>query len=85
MSKFAPAGIKSSMGGSNLPSMSLKKKKISKSKMSLVDPDNVRNMKSQQKHLKNVVNQSKMSKESVSDESFHDNGSDDLEAELEKL
>lgn len=53
--------------------------------MSLVDPDNVRNMKSQQKHLKNIVNQSKMSKESVSDESFHDEGSDDLEAELEKL
>lgn len=47
MSKYAPAGIKSSMGGANLAAMSLKKKKISKSKMSLVDPDNVRNMKSQ--------------------------------------
>jgi hypothetical protein len=31
------------------------------------------------------MGQSKMSRESVSDNSFHDHGSDDLEAELEKL
>ena len=47
MSKFAPAGIKSSVNGGAFGAMSLKKKKLSKSKMSLVDPDNVRNMKSQ--------------------------------------
>jgi|LauGreDrversion4_2_1035121.scaffolds.fasta_scaffold117741_3 hypothetical protein len=47
MSKFAPAGIKSSVNGGSFGAMSLKRKKISKSKMSLVDPDNVRNMKSQ--------------------------------------
>ena len=51
MSKFAPAGIKSSVGGGGaFGAMSLKKKKLSKSKMSLVDPDNVRNMKLQSKH-----------------------------------
>jgi len=44
MSKFAPAGIKSSMGGGGMD-MALKKK-ISKSKMSIVDSENVRNMKS---------------------------------------
>ncbi len=84
MSKFAPAGIKSSMGGVGM-GMALKKKKISKSKMSIVDSENVRNMKSQQKHQKSIMGQSKMSRESVSDDSFHDHGSDDLEAELEKL
>jgi hypothetical protein len=47
MSKFAPAGIKSSVNGGAFGAMSLKKKKLSKSKMSLVDPDNVRNMRSQ--------------------------------------
>ena len=85
MSKFAPAGIKSSMAGSNFPGMSLKKKKVSKSKMSIMDTDKVRNMKLQQKQQKSAVNHSKLSKESVSNESFHDDGSDDLEAELEKL
>ena len=45
MSKFAPAGIKSSMGSVGM-GMALKKKKISKSKMSIVDSENVRNMKS---------------------------------------
>lgn len=85
MSKFAPAGIKSSINAGNFGGMSLQKKKVSKSKMSLVDSENVRNMKSQQKHQKSIINQSKVSKESVSNESFHDDGSDDLEAELEKL
>lgn len=47
MSKFAPAGIKSSMAESNFPGMSLKKKKVLKSKMSIMDTDNVRNMKLQ--------------------------------------
>ena len=45
MSKFAPAGIKSSVSGAGFAGMSLKKKKLSKSKMSLVDTENVRNMK----------------------------------------
>ena len=46
MSKFAPAGIKSSVGGGGaFGAMSLKKKKLSKSKMSFGDPENVRNMK----------------------------------------
>ena len=81
MSKFAPAGIKSSNGASFALGLSMKNKK-SKAQMSLVgESDHVRNMKSQQKHLQNM---SKMSKESAS-ESFHDIGSDDLEAELEKL
>ena len=45
MSNFAPAGIKSSMGGVVM-GMYLNNNNISKSKMSIVDSENVRNMKS---------------------------------------
>ena len=81
MSKFAPAGIKSSGHTSFALGLSMKHKK-SKAQMSLVgESDHVRNMKIQQKHLQSI---SKVSKESAS-ESYHDAGSEDLEAELEKL